>query len=252
MSDTQTLSEEVSRIESKAEQKRRTDNLEERVNRAHSSLDHINSELGDLADAVDALQFYREILLEAFDGTEPTVVRRALSDAESVTDRDREDLVVVLRDGSPEEFRMQVSETTDDVQAATRKLRDRLDDDHWSVWNQKIAKAEELQQILGGSNREFEKTLNWITQLVNQEMQNPAQSASTVVEQWTNARAQWKDHKDLQDITQFQDTHGISDDAVDTIRTLSQGSTTLDAVDVDVLRELKGISELAESISLDI
>ncbi|WP_267644028.1 hypothetical protein [Haloarchaeobius amylolyticus] len=252
MSDTQTLSKTVERIESKAAQKDEADNVEDRVERAQTTVARINTELRDLAEAIEHLQFYRQILLEAFDGTEPPIVRRALDDAEAVITKDRREMVSVLRDGNPEEFRKQVSEATEKVKDARQSVYQRLKDDHWSEWNEKIASARELQRILGSSDTKFDKTIKWTHSIVTQKMQNPDKSAAGIVQEWENAKTQWENHQDMQGISQFQQSHGISDEAVDEIRTLSQGSTTLAEVDLEILRELKDIPELAKSISLEI
>lgn len=252
MSDTETLSETVASIESKAERKRQAEDVESDVDRAHEALGRINHNLDDLADAVAALQFYRELLLDAFDGEEPVKVGPALDRAEAVIQKDQDAMVRTLRDGEGEALRAEIADTIDDVKAARRAVRNRLEDEYWSEWNDRLSSARELQAILDSENLEFNNTLDWLEELLKGEMQNPDQSASSVVKQWERAVEQWEDHQDLQGISKFQDTYGISDDAVDTIRTLSQDSTTLGAVDVTVLEELKQIPELADAISLEI
>lgn len=252
MSDTEILSETVASIESKAERKRQAENIESDVNRAHEALGRLNHNLEELADAVAALQFYREILLEAFDGDDPVKVGPALDRAEAVIQKDQDAMVRTLREGEGETVRAEIADSIDDVKAARRAVRNRLEDEHWSEWNDRLSSARELQAILGSDNLEFNNTLDWLEELLEREMQNPDQSASSVVKQWERAVEQWEEHQDLQGISKFQETYGISDDAVDTIRTLSQDSTTLGAVDVTVLEELKQIPELADAISLEI
>lgn len=252
MSDGQTLAETVDSIETKAERKGQIDDIDSELDRAHEALGRINDEVVDLAEAVRHLQFYREILAEAFDGDEPPKVQTALDSASDAIEKDTDGMVRSLRDGEPERVRSNISDSIDEVERAKRQVKTKLKEEHWSVWNERLTSAKELQQILGSSNSDFETTLNWIDSLVNSEMQNPEQRASRVVEQWERAEKQWEEHQDLQGLSKFQETYGISDEAVETIRTLSQGSTTLGAVDIEILGELKKIDELADAISLEI
>jgi hypothetical protein len=252
MSDTQSLTATVDSLEAKAERKRKADDIDGEVDRSHDALGRINNELDDLAEAVSRLQFYREILVEAFDGDEPASVGTALANASDAIEKDSDDLVRCLRDGDSETVRGDIADSVDEVKKAKRQVKTRLKDEHWSGWNERLTSAKELQRILGGSNSEFETTINWIDGLVNSDMRNPDQRATSIVKQWDRAAEQWEDHQDLQGLSQFQKTYAISDDAVETIRTLSQESTTLDAVDVEILSELKRIDELAEAISLEI
>ena len=252
MSESATISEAVARIEDKAEQKEATESIEDSVNDASSALNRINRSLDDLAEAVEELQFFRQILDEAFSGEESESVHSAIQAAENAVDADRDDMVETLREGSPEQVRSEISAATDQVKDASQKVRTRLNDDYWREWKERVSSAQELQRIIGSQNDEFARTINWIERLVKKDMQSPQKRAKSVISEWENATAQWSDHQDLQGLSAFQETHDLSDNTIQSIQTMSQDSVALSDVDIEVLRELKRIPDLEESIDLEI
>jgi len=252
MSESATISEAVARIEDKAEQKEATESIEDSVDDASSALNRINRSLDDLAEAVEELQFFRQILDEAFSGEEPESVHSAIQAAENAVDADREDMVETLREGAPEQVRSEISAATDQVKDASQKVRTRLNDDYWREWKERVSSAQELQRIIGSQNDEFARTIEWIERLVTKDMQNPQKRAKSVISEWENATAQWSDHQDLQGLSAFQETHDLSDNTIQSIQTMSQDSVALSDVDIEVLRELKRIPDLEESIDLEI
>lgn len=252
MSESVTISEAVARIEEKAEQKAATESIEDSVDDASSDLNRINRSLDDLAEAVEELQFYRQILDEAFSGEEPESVHSAIQAAENAVDADREDMVETLREGSPEQVRSEINAATDQVKEASQKVRTRLNEDYWREWKERVSSARELQRIIGSQNDEFARTIEWIERLVKKDMQNPQKRSKSVISEWENATAQWSDHQDLQGLSAFQETHDLSDNTIQSIQTMSQDSVALSDVDIEVLRELKRIPNLEESIDLEI
>lgn len=252
MSESATISEAVARIEENAERKEATESIEDSVDDASSALNRINRSLDDLAKAVEELQFYRQILDEAFSGEEPESVHSAIQAAENAVDADREDMVEMLRGGSPEQVRSEITAATDQVKDASQKVQTKLNEDYWREWKERVSSARELQRIIGSQNDEFARTIDWIERLVTKDMQNPQKRAKSVTSEWENATDQWSDHQDLQGLSAFQETHELSDNTIQSIQMMSQDSVALSDVDIEVLRELKGIPDLEESIDLEI
>lgn len=252
MSDASTLTAAVSTTEERAERKENAENIDERVRRADDVLGQINTSLADLADAVEQLQFYRQILDEAFDGDVPSSVHSALQQAEDAADLDRGEMVERLIDGDPERHREEIGDAPDAVKDTKRTVKDRLEDRYWSTWEDRISSAEELQAIVGDRNDEFASVIDNIDSHVRAHMQDPQRNTSSVVAGWENAVDEWKQHQDRQGLDSFQRTHGLSNDAVDTIRQLSQDSVSLADIDISVLRELKDIPDLEAAVELEI
>jgi len=259
MSNAATLSEAVEAIEKQAGQKEKAENIDEKVATAQGTVSNLNGDMGELAEAVETLQFYRQLLDEMFKGSEPPGVQSALDEAESAVQSDKTDVVDALVEntgggqGTPiNELRKDVTAATSSVNKATESVKERLRG-YESEWEERLSSARDLQEIIGGQNDEFAKTVSWLEEIVATNMWEPERTASTVITNWENATQQWENHQDLQGLEAFQETHGLSDEAVEAVERLSsRSSLTLADVDVDVLRELKGIDELSNAVELSI
>lgn len=252
MSDTTALTDAVSRIERKAEEKENAENVEEKTRSVERSLRRINREMGDLADAVSDLQFYRQLLYEAFDHPDdlPSITA-ALNQAEDVTEIDRHEVADNLVDRDAEDLQEEISEATNEVEAATEDVKAELRD-YWSEWDERLESARDLQTIIGQQDDEFARTVNWLERLVHQDMGNPSKSASNIITEWENATGQWENNQSLQGLSAFQETHDLDDQTISVIRRLSQDSVPLAEVDIDVLEELKGVPNLRDAVQLEI
>lgn len=259
MSDAATLSEAVEAIEKQADRKEKAENIDEKVAAAQGTVSNLNGDVRDLAEAVETLQFYRQLLDEMFGGSEPPGVRSALDEAETAVRSDKADVVDGLVEntgggrGTPiNELRKDVTAATSSVNKETESVKERLRG-YESAWEERLSSARDLQEIIGGQNDEFAKTVSWLEEIVTTNMWEPERTASTVITNWENATKQWENHQDLQGLDAFQETHGLSDDAVEAVERLSsRSSLTLADVDVDVLRELKGIDQLSNAVELSI
>lgn len=259
MSNAATLSEAVEAIEEQADRKERAENIDEKVATAQGTVSNLNSDVEELAEAVETLQFYRQLLDEMFEGNESPGVRSALDEAESAVQSDESYVVDALvkntegGQGTPiNELRKEVTAATSSVNKATESVKERLRG-YKDEWEERLSSARDLQEIIGGQNDEFAKTVGWLEEIITTNMWEPDRSASMVITNWENATEQWENHQDLQGLDAFQETHGLSDDAVEAVERLSsRSSLTLSDVDVDVLRELKGIDQLADAVELSI
>lgn len=252
MSDAVTLTNAVERIERKAKQKEDAENIDEKAKSARRSLNRLNGEMEELADAVSKLQFYRQLLYEAFDHpADLPSVTSALEQAEAATKWDSDEVTNKLVDSNTAQLQDEVSDATDAVEDATEAVKEELRD-YWSDWDEQLSSARELQRIIGQQDDEFARTVNWLERLVHQDMRNPGKSASSIVSEWENATDQWENNESLQGLSAFKETHDLDDETIAVIRQLSQNSVRLSDVDVDVLRELKQVSDLAYAVELKI
>lgn len=258
MSPTKSLSEAVESIEEKTEWKETAENIEEKVATAQGTATQLNNQLSGLADAVEDLQFYRQLLVEMFDHDVPTEVHTSLEGAESAIEADKSTVVQGLVDdpsgnsGSIPQLKSDISGATSTVQSATESVKELLRE-HRRSWEERLQSARELQRIIGRQNDEFTRTVGWLEQIVSEKMWNTDLAASTVIQEWENATAQWSDHQDLQGLEAFKESHNLSDDTIDAVGSLSsRDNLTLAEVDIEVLEELKEIDQLADAVQLSI
>lgn len=259
MSDAATLSEAVEAIEEQTDRKETAENIEEKIATAKGTVSNLNGDVEDLAEAVETIQFYRRLLDEMFGGDEPPGVQSALDEVEAAVQSDNQDIVDALvenTEGGPgtpiNEVRKDVTAATSSVQQATESVKDRLRG-YQTEWEEQLSSARDLQEIIGGQNDQFARTVSWLEEIITTKMWSPDRSASTVIFNWENATSQWENHQDLQGLDAFQKTHGLSDDAVEAVERLSSPSSlTLSDVDIEVLRELKSIDQLSDAVELSI
>lgn len=263
-----TLSEAVDEIEQQATHKETAENIDEKIRGVEDRAANLNSDIDDLAKAVESLQFYRQVLLESFDDellestfgqSEPASVAPALDEAQQAIHYEPEDIVDrLIQSTGPKgttpvnEVRKDVTGAKKSVDDATEDLKDRLRTCE-NEWEDRFERARQLQDIIGDIDESFSKTLSWLEQLIKVDMWDTTKSANTVVNEWHNATDRWEDYEDLQGLDSFQQTHGLSNDAIAAVERLSsRSSLTLADVDVEVLDELKRVDQLSEAVDLSI
>lgn len=259
MSDTRAVSEAVTAIEEKAARKEQAENIDQKVTTARRTVSSLNSDISELTEAVRHLQFYRQILAEMFEEDVPRSVKSALDEAEAAVQLEQSAIVNGLVEspgGDPGTPVAELQRDVSDAKSSVKEVEERVKDimrAQRNAWRDRLSSARELQGIIGEQNDEFARTVEWIEEIIENKIWNPDSSASAVVREWENATDQWRNHQDLQGLDAFQQTHDLSDDAIGEIEKLSASSDlTLADVDIDVLRELKSIEQLAEAVNLSI
>ena len=259
MSDAPTLSKAVESIKTHAERKEAAKNVGESVADARGTASKLNDDLFELAEAVQRLQFFRQILVEMFGEDVPESVHSALDEAKSAVEPEQDAVVDGLTKNPRGERGTPVNELHKDVTGAKRSIKyaeEGLNETlrtHQNKWENRLSSARELQDIIGEQNDEFIRTVNWLESIIENKVQNPENSASAVIREWKNATNQWENHQHLQGLDAFQRTHDLSDDAIDAVERLrSSSDLPLADVDVEVLEELQRIDQLSESVKLSI
>jgi hypothetical protein len=265
MSDTATLSDAVEAIEQQAERKETAENIDQKVAAASRTASNLNGDVQELSEKVEVLQFYRQVFAEIvepaeiIEAAEHPKVQSALEEAEDAVQPTQDEIVEALVDnteggpGSPvNELRKDVTAATASVENATEGIQKHLRE-FQNEWEERLTSARDLQEIISGQNEEFINTVNWMEKLVTEEIWKPESSVSMLISDWEGAIKRWEAHRELQGLEEFQQTHDLSDDAIDAVEKLSsRSSLTLADVDVDVLTELKQIDQLSEAVELSI
>ena len=265
MSSSTPLSEAVSEIEENARAKQNAEKIDQKITVARTLISNLNADIETLADDVQELQFYREILDRAFGVSPPG--DSSITEARLAVDKDREQLVQDLVEdeldiddeasqisGGPEfeSYKRDIQEAQQavsrDVDAAKNKLETEKDE-----WVDKLDSAESLQRIIGSQNDDFANTIQWLRRLVTKDMFNPNKSATSVVQEWERAKEQWEGSEGLHGKEAYRKKKGLSSETMDEIERLSrQSSVELAEIDTDVISELKSVPELSEAVKLSI
>ena len=268
MSELETLSDAVSRIEQAEQAKKNSEKIDQKVAIAQTLISNTNSELRALASDLERLQFYRKLLDEAFNVSPPgstsietaqnavqwdrhRFVRELTADELKINDVKAEDGPIV---GGPK-YQAYLRDIEDahesietDLQFAKNQLASQTE-----TWQERLDSAEELQRIIGQPDDQFASTVDWLKRLVTQDMFNPGKSASSVVAEWDRALEQWNESEGLHGTDAFQREHDLSDQTMSKIRELSQNSSLeLDDLKIETLREMKSVPALAEVVKLRI
>lgn len=259
------LSEAVSEIEENERAKQNVEQIDQKVTVAQSLISNLNSDIETLADDVQELQFYREILDRAFGISPPGDA--SITEARLAVDKDREQLVQDLVEsgldldneagqisGGPEfesykrDIREAQQAANQDIEAAKNKIEMEKDE-----WVDKLDSAESLQRIIGSQNDDFANTIQWLRRLVTKDMFAPEKSATSVVQEWERAKEQWGGSEGLHGKEAYRKEKGLSSETMDEIERLSrQSSVELAEIDTDVISELKSVPELSEAVELSI
>lgn len=254
------LERAVDSIESRAERKRTAENIEARVSNAQTKAESVNADLKALADELEELAYYRQVLHGVVEpNREPSSIEDALEDATAAVQEDPSAYVDRLVGSVEESGDLDVDPMAERIDDAIDSVETAIDDvrgslrNHESAWEDKLSSARDLQQLLGTANDDFVNTVKWIEEIVTDKVWDPSNSADVVCREWDNATTQWRQHQELQDLSAYQKTHGLSDRTIDALRQLdSQSTLTLANVDLDALEEMKQIEELADAVELQI
>ncbi|MFC7095675.1 hypothetical protein [Halobaculum marinum] len=266
MSESPSLKSAVEQIEEETVQKRNAENIDQKVDRAGMLISSLERDIDALEGSIRKLQFYREILDRGFDIAPPgdAAIRRARSSVAKTPEEVASALVEEGLDqqrtssgklsGGPQfdRYRDEISEAKEDVDRAAEHARNTYISER-NDWKEKLNSAQDLLYALGSQEKDFSKTISWLRTIVTSKMDDPSNSASSVVQEWKRARKKWEKSEELHDTAAFQEEHGISDETMETILELNQRTnTTLADVELSTLREIKEIPQLAESVKIEI
>ncbi|WP_226013622.1 hypothetical protein [Halomicrobium salinisoli] len=278
MSSTQTLPAAVEALEDKATEHKQAENTQFHVSVARHNIREINSEIDDLVESLEDLQYYKTVLEEAegFDGTVPTMINSAAQAAETAIDTTQEELLENVQSGdvgdgdtdldsednsgNPEvEVTPEVETQIEQIRSAKRQVdnvREKIERKLESArdeWSTKVDAAEELQKILGNQNGDFARTLNRMHTLLTRKLMDSSESASSFVSQWNNAVSDWEKHQSLQSFDDFKERHDLSDSTIEDVKTLSQSQQlTLADVSLETIKEMKRIDQLESAVKLSL
>ncbi|POG55049.1 hypothetical protein [Haloferax marisrubri] len=275
MPNTQSLPNVVEALENKAKEHKQAENTQFHVSVARHNIREVNRELDKLISSLRDLRYYKTVLEGAFDGSPPTMTGSASQAAKKAIKTTQEDLLGNIQNnemdddvdleesggsGNPEvQLTPEVETQIGHIKSAKRQVNNVVDiiesrlESKRKDWSTKVGAAEELQEILGGKNGDFSRTLNHMHQLLTRELMDPSGSASNFVSQWNNAVSNWEEHQSLQSFDDFQAKHNLSDSTIEDVKTLSKSQKlTLADVSLDSLKEMKRVDELESAVELSL
>jgi hypothetical protein len=274
MSGTQSLPTAVDALEDKAREHKQAQNTEYHVSVARHNIREINSELDDLEESVRDLQYYKTVLVEAFDGSAPTMVNSAVQAAENAVEVTQDELLANIQNSAMDEDetvleedrtgleveltpevkkqRSQIRSAKQMVENVSESIQTKLETKR-ETWSTRVSAAEELQTILGSQNSDFARTLNHMHGLLTRDLMDSSENASRFVSEWGNATDNWEEHQSLQSFDDFKEKHDLSDSTIEDVKTLSKSQQlTLADVSMDTLEEMKRVDELESAVELSL
>lgn len=278
MSSSQSLPAAVEALEDKAQEHKQAQNTQYHVSVTRHNISQVNGDLDELIARLRKLKYYKTVLEESFNGSDPTMIGSAVQAAEDAAGVTQEELLKNVQNGemgetdpvlndpdadgggelevqltpAVETQLKQIRSAKKQVKNVTETIKRNLESER-DEWNGKVNAAEEVQKILGGQNSDFAGTLNHMSTLLNRKLMDSSGSASNFVAQWENAVSNWREQQSLQSLDDFQERHDLSDDTIEVVKTLSRSQQlTLADVSVDTLEEIKQVDELESAVKLSL
>jgi len=275
MSETQTLPTAVDTLEDKARKHKQAQNTEYHVSVARYNIREINNELDELEESLRDLRYYKTVLVDAFDGSAPTMLSSAVQVTEKAVEVNQEELLANVQNsemdeegqtileedltGLEVELTPEVEKQQSQIRSAKRQVKNvsgtiqtELEKKR-STWSTRVSAAEELQKILGSQNSDFAQTLNHMHQLLTRELMDSSGNASRFVSEWEKATDSWEKHQSLQSFDDFKQKHDLSDSTIEDVKTLSKSQQlTLADVSMESLKEMKRVDEFESAVELSL
>jgi hypothetical protein len=274
MSGTQSLPTAVDALEDKAREHKQAQNTQYHVEVARHNIREINSELADLEESLRDLRYYKTVLVEAFDGSAPTMLNSAVQSAENAVEVTQDELLANVQSSEMDEGetvleedltgleveltpevekqRSQIRSAKRQVENVSENIQAKLESKR-NTWSTRVSAAEELQKILGSQNSDFARTLNHMHQLLTRDLMDTSGSASKFVSEWGNATDNWEKHQSLQSFDDFKEKHDLSGSTIEDVKTLSKSQQlTLADVSMETLEEMKRVDELESAVELSL
>lgn len=262
-----TLEETIETLEIKAERKKGIVEVEQRLERAKRALNRISDSVAELAERLQELSYYDQVLTRVFDDGSRLEDDLPESDREqlgAVHDRvdecrrrandavpTRENVVQILTDPeeNPDDYETAIESVTEAVEETIDEARDALESIQ-RVWKTKIEATHGVMRIVG-EQATIESTLNDMEQLLFQRMWKTTSDVNQLAREWESYLQTW-DQQGL-DWEEFQTTHGLGDETIDRLRELSNGNELrLGDLPEEVITDLIGVEELGAEIKLSL
>lgn len=241
---------ELDSLEQKAEEYDTRTNTEQRVVQSEENLKELNRALYKLQNYLDGFERQAGILTEVFGRSLPSKATSARDEARSITCVSQDDVLDMIDESSKSltSHIDDVRETREVVKDAQSSINERLKE----IRRQQLDDAdtaESIQKIVG-EDPDAMKTINRYRSFLSSIL-NPNDTVSNLKSQWQglekafeNLDTDWKG---------FQRRHGLSDQTIEDLKTLSEeGQVDLDDLSDTSVNEMLDVPELRSTIKVSL
>lgn len=247
------LEEKVEECEKKSTRIKSAKNTKTEVDSATSEIRRLNQKLKTLEESVEELSFHVGVLEKVFDGTAPAVVNRAVETAENAANIDDEELIEDAKNGSLVTLEQAIDKAETQIGTATRKTIEKIDDAHREGWKDKLVSARELNQIIGGGDREFISFIDTMRAFLDQSIRNTQENPQSLAAQWDSLTDRWEQNTEKHGWGAFQDEHGLKDKTIEELKKFTDDEPVrLSDLSIETLREVKQVPELEQALQLEL
>lgn len=244
------LESELDSLEQKAEEYDTRTNTEKRVVQAEEDLKKLNRVLNKFENSLEGFERQAGILTEVFGRSLPSKATSARDKARSITRVSQDDVLDMIDDSSQSlsSHMDEVRETREDVKDARRFIDEHLNEIQRRQLDDANT-AESIQKIVG-EEPDAMKTISQYRSFLKSIL-NPNDSVSQLKSRWQglerafeNLDTDWKG---------FQRRHGLSDQTIEDLKTLSEeGQVDLDDLSDTSVSEMLDVPELRSTIKVSL
>jgi len=250
MTQTTSLESELETLEQKADEYDRRTNIEQRVTQAESNLKELNRALYKFNNSLDDFEQQTGILTEVFGRSLPSKAAGARDKTRAITRVSQDDVLDMIDDSgqSLSSHIDDVRDTRENVKDAQRFINEHLKEIRRSQLNEANT-AESILKIVG-EDPDAIRTINQYRSFLKSIL-NPKDSVAQLKIRWQklenalgNIDTDWDS---------FQERHGLSDQTIEDLKTLSKkGEVDLDELSDTSINEMLDVPELRSTIKVSI
>lgn len=244
------LESKLDSLEQKADQYDTRTNTETRVDKAEEDLKKLNQALNKLEGSLDGFEQQAGILTEVFGRSLPSKATSARDKVRSITRVSQDDVLDIIDDSSQSlsSHIDDVRETREDVNDARHFIDEHLKEIRRRQLNDANT-AESIQKIVG-EDPDAMKTIRQYRSFLNSIL-NPNGSVSSLKSQWQGLERAFENLDT--DWRGFQERHGLSDQTIEDLKTLSEeGQVDLDDLSDTSVNEMLDVPELRSTIKVSL
>lgn len=237
----------------RADRIERANRQQQRIDTATDSIERVNLALTAVEETAEQLRFYVGILEEVFDGSRSNChgVNQNVEEANRKADIGEEDVLEAAREGSFADLERRIQEAEDLLADSIGTVQDRIREEYVEPHLEELAKAEELNSILGSESDEFVEHVNSMKTFLESAIRDTGDTVKGLAARWDRLREQWEAHADKQSWDRFQSEHDLSDTTVEELKQFTDDDVVrLSDLSMETLREVKTVDELESALEV--
>lgn len=247
---TTSLESELESLEQKADEYDRRTNIEQRVAQAENNLKELNRALYKFDNSLDDFEQQTGILTEVFGRSLPSKAMGARDKTRSITRVSQDDVLDMIDDSgqSLSSYIGDVRDTRENVKEAQRFINEHVKEIRRSQLNEANT-AESILKIVG-EDPDAIRTISQYRSFLKSIL-NPKDSVSNLKIRWRKLENALESIDT--DWDSFQKRHGLSDQTIEDLKTLSKrGEVDLDELSDTSINEMLDVPELRSTIKVSI